>query len=57
MYGDFGRSRAHWRQGHIPTPTSQATTLEMLEGCKEHLSDEDPDPDNPSDVEAEMELE
>ena len=57
MYGDFGRSRAHLRQGHGPTPSSQATTLEMLEGCKECLSEEEPDPDTPSDVEVEMEFE
>ena len=31
MFGDFGPSKAHWRQGLVPTPSSQCTTLELLD--------------------------
>ncbi|CAE7719572.1 unnamed protein product [Symbiodinium sp. CCMP2456] len=35
-YGDFGSTRGHWRQGVVPTPTSQATTVPFV---IEHESD------------------
>ena len=28
-YGNFGEGRQHFRQGYVPTPTSQATTLAL----------------------------
>ena len=29
LYGDFGTERAHFRLGHIMTPSSQAATLHL----------------------------
>ena len=54
-YGDMGPGRKHWRQGRVPTPSSQVTTLDMLEVAinAEDESDEGADPDVPSDVECE----
>ena len=55
MYGDFGRTRRHLRQGRIPTPTSQATTFEMLEGDQISAEGSDePDLDAPSDLDCEV---
>ena len=40
-YGDMGPGREHWRQGRVPTPTSQATTFEMV--CKDEFEDDGSD--------------
>ncbi|CAE7772119.1 CHT1 [Symbiodinium sp. CCMP2456] len=37
LYGNLGRSRSHFRQGKVPTPTSQATTLEQI--CNDEPSE------------------
>ena len=42
LYGDFGASRAHFRQARVPTPSSQALTL-ALPGNGDSCSDLDSD--------------
>ena len=60
MFGDLGKTRSHWRQGRVPTPSSQTTTVDMLEGngagqIQEDSDADAADPDLPSDVDCEPE--